>query len=146
MSYSTRDIYLFSNNKCVSNIIQDTEVEAIFVEEGEETMQELLLPTDHTGNVQKNQGEALPRDEVGHIEQNITPFSNRKSKVDFSLGFTFPGECSCLRKDIQKIFDEEYFEACRRSKEFQKCFRECRFLALFKNEKSLGSLISKTLL
>ena len=67
-----------------------------------------------------------------------------KPCIDFSLGFVLPGECHQLKKDISTILQEEKKKSCKRSQYFKDCFEEIKIDALFKNEKKLGALITKS--
>ena len=67
-----------------------------------------------------------------------------KPKKDYSLGFVFPGNCVEIHKEIKKIFDEEMEKSCKASPTFKACFQNCAIGALFRNEKKLGAIISKT--
>ena len=49
-----------------------------------------------------------------------------------------------MKKDIQNIFDEEYRKACLSSHISQQCFNNTKIGAAFRNEKKLGTLISKS--
>ena len=69
---------------------------------------------------------------------------SKKSNIDFSLGFVFPGECYELKKDIQNIFDKEYRKVSTSLSSFQQCFNNTKIGALFRNEKNIGDLISKS--
>ena len=70
--------------------------------------------------------------------------TKKEINQDYSLGCIFPGECYELRKDIQDIFKEELDKACQTSSVFQQCFAEVKVGAIFRNEKKLGALISKS--
>ena len=49
-----------------------------------------------------------------------------------------------LNKDIKKIFDEELEKNCKASPTFKACFENCVIGPLFRNEKKIGAIISKT--
>ena len=66
------------------------------------------------------------------------------SKKNYSLGFVLPGECYEVKKDIINIFDEEFKKACNISRSFQECFKDFKVGAIFKNEKKIGAVISKS--
>jgi len=86
-----------------------------------------------------------PTDKVVHSEYSLVPKNaNNKPTKDFSLGLIFPGECFELKKDIQNIFKEEFTKSCNSSKSFKDCFATSTIGALFKNEKKMGAIISKS--
>ena len=86
-----------------------------------------------------------PKDKVVTFSKTNGPLSKQeKSKIDYSLGLVLPGECQELKKDIQSIFVEEKEKCCSLSTTFKACFNDMKIAALFKNEKKLGALISKT--
>ena len=90
-------------------------------------------------------GDISPTDKVVHSEYSLVPKNaNNKPTKDFSLGLIFPGECFELKKDIQNIFKEEFTKSCNSSKSFKDCFETSTIGALFKNEKKLGAIISKS--
>ena len=62
----------------------------------------------------------------------------------YFLGFVFPGNCVKIHKEIKKIFEEEMEKSCKASTTFKACFENCAIGALFRNEKKLGAIISKT--
>ena len=86
-----------------------------------------------------------PKDKVVTFSKMNGPLSKQeKSKIDYSLGLVLPGECQELKKDIQSIFVEEKEKSCSLSTTFKACFYDMKIAALFKNEKKLGALITKT--
>ena len=86
-----------------------------------------------------------PKDKVVTVSKTNGPFSKQeKSKIDYSLGLVLPGECQELKKDIQSIFEEEMEKHANFSTTFKDCFSHSKISALFKNEKKLGALITKT--
>ena len=86
-----------------------------------------------------------PKDKVVTFSKTNGPFSKQeKSKIDYSLGLVLPGECQELKKDIQSIFEEEKKKSCNLSTTFKDCFSHMKISALFKNEKKLGALITKS--
>ena len=84
-------------------------------------------------------GDISPTDKVVKSEISLVP----KIKTYF-LGLIFPGDCFELKKDIQNIFKEEFTKSCNSSKSFKDCFETSTIGALFKNEKQLGEVISKS--
>jgi hypothetical protein len=54
------------------------------------------------------------------------------------------GNCVEIHKDIKKIFDEELEKNCKASPTFKACFENCAIGPLFRNEKKIGAIISKT--
>ena len=86
-----------------------------------------------------------PINKVGSKTNRMIPYTKQeKPQVDFSLGFALPGECFELKKDILSIFNEEQQRSCRKSRKFKECFGEKKIVALFKNEKKIGALITKS--
>ena len=66
------------------------------------------------------------------------------SKQQLSLGFVFPGECFEIKEDIEYIFDKVFTRACQTSFNFQQCFKDYKVGPLFKTEKMLGAIVSKS--
>ena len=91
-----------------------------------------------------------PIDKVVTFSKTNGPFSKQEksnsdySHSDYSLGLVLPGECQELKKDIQSIFAEEMEKHSNLSTTFKDCFSHSKISALFKNEKKLGALITKT--
>ena len=86
-----------------------------------------------------------PINKVGSKTNQMVSYTKQeKPQVDFSLGFVLPGECFELKKDILSIFNEEQQRSCRKSRKFKECFGEKKIVALFKNEKKIGALITKS--
>ena len=148
VSYASRDKYLYNNDNIYSNVIQETEAEKALEELAEETFQDHLASSipnqteeDPRGIVKI--GTILPKDKVGFFD-HLTEPQNKKPTKDYSLGCIFPGECYGFRKDIQDIFKEELEQACQRSSIFQQCFAEVKVGAIFRNEKKLRALVSKS--
>ena len=77
-------------------------------------------------------------------QKQISCTKREKSQVGFSLGFVLPGEFFELKTDILSIFNEEQQRSCRKSRKFKECFGEKKIVALFKNEKKIGALITKS--
>ena len=136
------------NDNIYSNVIQETEAEKALEELAEETFQDHLASSipnqteeDPRGIVKI--GTILPKDKVGFFD-HLTEPQNKKPTKDYSLGCIFPGECYGFRKDIQDIFKEALDKACQRSSIFQQCFAVVKVGAIFRNEKKLGALVSKS--
>ena len=83
-----------------------------------------------------------PTDKVVAFQTTLD--QTTKPKKDYSLGFVFPGNCVEIHKDIKKIFDEELEKNCKASPTFKACFENCAIGPLFRNEKKIGAIISKT--
>ena len=152
VSYSSRNKYLLTSDKCYSTVIQETEAEAALIEVGEEMFNDHLINSTRELSKKKEDlgalfrdGDISPTDKVVHSEYSLVPKNaNNKPTKDFSLGLIFPGECFELKKDIQNIFKEEFTKSCNSSKSFKDCFATSTIGALFKNEKKMGAIISKS--
>ena len=122
----------------------------VLIEVAEEIFRDHLLNTDPDQN--KAEGDLRDKCKDGKTSSTdkVVPFGQfhgpqkQKPNKDFSLSFVFPGEIYELKKDIKNIFDEEFSRACQTSTSFKQCFENCNIGALFKNEKKLGALISKS--
>ena len=145
MSYSNRNDYLSSTDKIYSNDVQKTQAELALTEVAETLFAESLMSdktrTEETdGTLQKRI--TSPKDKVG--KSLNSDCQNTKPNKDYSLDFVFPGNCIEVQREIKDIFDEEMKKACNSSKVFKDCFSNCAIGALFRNEKKLGALISKS--
>ena len=99
--------------------------------------------------MQEKEVGASIRDRTTSPTDKVVPFQTTlgqttKPKKDYSLGFIFPGNGVEIHKEIKKIFDEEMEKSCKASPAFKACFQNCAIGALFRNEKKLGAIISKT--
>ena len=99
--------------------------------------------------MQEKEVRASIQDRTISPTDKVVPFQTTlgqttKPKKDYSLGFVFPGNCVEIHKEIKKIFNEEMEKSCKTSPAFKACFQNCAIGALFRNEKKLGAIISKT--
>ena len=85
-----------------------------------------------------------PENKVGESTSFRISNLKAKTKVDYSLGFVFPGKCHDMKRKIQDIFNEEMVKACKKSKNFNDYFKDTPVGLLFLNEKELGASISKS--
>ena len=149
VSYTSRNKYLTNGDKIYSNVIQETQADQAIIEVAEETFSNNLgeEPTTMEGNfpVALEEMTTSPINKVGSKTNQMVSYTKQeKPQVVFSLGFVLPGECFELKKDILSIFNEEQQRSCRKSRKFKECFGEKKIVALFKNEKKIGALITKS--
>ena len=130
--------------------MQETQAEAVITEVGEAIFDNHFNTSNQDRSKEVENLRETFKDGKTSTTDKVVPFGklpglkSKKSNIDFSFGFVLPGECYELKKDIQNIFDEEYRKACISSSSFQQCFINTRIGALFRNEKKLGDLISKS--
>ena len=150
VSYSSRNKYLFTSDKIYSNVVQETQAEAAITEVGEAIFDNHFNTSNQDRSKEVEDLRETIKDGKTPTTDKVVPFGklpglkSKKSNIDFSLGFVLPGECYELKKDIQNIFDEEYRKASTSSSSFQQCFNNTKIGALFRNEKKIGDLISKS--
>ena len=146
VSYMSRDKYLSSNDKIYSAIVQETKAEMALDEVAESIFQDHLKPDQNKQEKEVGtsikEGIISPTDKVVSFQTTLD--QTTKPKKDYFLGFVFPGNCVEIHKEIKKIFDEEMEKSCKASPTFKACFQNCATGALFRNEKKLGAIISKT--
>ena len=82
-------------------------------------------------------------DKVGSLIDTTTT-NKEKSNRDFSLCMVLPGECYEFKKDISKIFQDEFNKFSSISTQFGKCFKDISINAIYSNEPTIGNLITKT--
>ena len=149
VKYSSRNKLLATNDTIYSTVVQETQADMALIEIAEEIFSRRLNeePTimEESRLVVSGNTTISPKDKVVTFSKTNGPRSKQeKSKIDYSLGLVLPGECQELKKDIQSIFVEEKEKCCSLSTTFKACFNDMKIAALFKNEKKLGALISKT--
>ena len=149
VKYSSRNKLLATNDTIYSTVVQETQADLALIEIAEEIFSRRLNeePTimEESRLVVSGNTTISPKDKVVTFSKTNGPRSKQeKSKIDYSLGLVLPGECQELKKDIQSIFVEEKEKCCSLSTTFKDCFNDMKIAALFKNEKKLGALISKT--
>ena len=144
VSYMSRDKYLSSNDKIYSAFVQEMQVEMVLDEAAEDTFKDHLKPDQNEKETGTSIRERIisPKDKVVSFQTTLDQIT--KPKKDYSLGFVFPGNCVEIHKEIKKIFEEEMEKSCKASTTFKACFENCAIGALFRNEKKLGAIISKT--
>ena len=144
VSYMSRDKYLSSNDKIYSAFVQETQVEMVLDEAAEDNFQEHLKPDQNERETGTSIRERIisPTDKVVSFQTTLD--QTTKLKKDYFLGFVFPGNCVEIHKAIKKIFDEELEKNCKASPTFKACFENCAIGPLFRNEKKIGAIISKT--
>ena len=106
--------------------------------------------TNHLMDTEKHREEAAPQisplsmtDKVGSLIDTTTT-NKEKSNRDFSLCMVLPGECYEFKKDISKIFQDEFNKFSSISTQFGKCFKDISINAIYSNEPTIGNLITKT--
>ena len=150
VSYSDRHKYLLTSDNIYSNVIQETQADKALTEVAEEIFREHITTKSQDPNLEKQELRGTNKDGTTTPTDKVVPFGKLNdqqisfSRKNFSLGFVFPGECYELKKDIEQIFDEEFKRACHKSTTFKQCFKGDRISPIFKNEKKLGALISKS--
>ena len=112
VSYSSRNKYLFTSDKIYSNVVQVMQAEAAITEVGEEIFDNHF----NTSNQDRSKEVEDPRETIKDGKTSTTDkvalfgklpgLKSKKTNIDFSLGFVFPGECYELKKNIQNIFDK----------------------------------------
>ena len=119
VSDSQRNKYLNKSEKIYSNVVQETRAEAAITEVAEDILNihlvtDQILDGEPTGTSTELKGAISPENEVGK-NTSVKVFET-KTKVDYSLGFVFPGECHELKRKIQDIFNQEMLNAAKNLK------------------------------
>jgi len=149
VNYSSRNKLLATNDTIYSTVVQETKADMALIEMAEEIFNHHLneepIILEESTLVASEKTTTSPKDKVVTISKTNGPFSKQeKSNIDYSLGLVLPGECQELKKDIQSIFAEEMEKHSNLSTTFKDCFSHSKISTLFKNEKKLGALITKT--
>ena len=149
VSYSQRKKLLFQKNLVpLSNVVQETEAEVALENLAEKIFSQEI--TNHLMDAETHREEKAPEisplsttDKVGSLIDTTTT-NKEKSNRDFSLCMVLPGECYEFKKDISKIFQDEFNKFSSISAQFGKCFKDISINAIYSNEPTIGNLITKT--